>query len=298
MKFNSAEKKSMFGMIVIMIIFIFSIFIIGKRNLWFEQKNNYITFIEDADSLGIGNIVTLSGLRVGEITNLEVQKDTNLIKVVFTVKSSLAFKIREDSKARFYRTFLIGGKRIDIIPGNIDLPAIPNNGELKAVGSKEITDLLSGKNIGLFLNKLDGISSGLENFAVEIGSFTKKIKADDLTKTYNLINPALTNLNKLTLDLNVFIDVLKYMKKDLLKNKLAKTTMGNLNTILRPIAKRKVLLTQILDNLQVLSKELRDNPQLAKDMTKALNEVITTLKAIQKTWFLKSHVEDLKKNKK
>lgn len=297
MKLSSTEKKSLLGMTVIFIVFGLSIFIIGKRNLWFEKKNSYITYINDADSLGIGNIVTLSGLRVGEITNLDVQKDSNLIKVIFTVKNSLAFKIREDSKARFYRTFLIGEKRIDIIPGSKEHPLIPNNGIMKAVSSKEITDLLSGKNIGLFLNKIDGISGGLENFAVEIGAFTKKIKARDLTKTYNLINPALTNLNKLTLDLKVFIDVLKYMKTDLLKNKLAKSTMGNLNTILRPIAKRKVLVAQILDNVQVLSQELKDNPAIAKDMTKALKEVITTLKAIQKTWFLKSHVEDLKKGK-
>lgn len=295
MKFLSIEKKSMIGLSIIFLIFITSIIVIGKKNLWFEAKNYYTTNVAEADGLAVGNIVTYTGLRVGEITELNVLEDQNLIQVKFSFSRSLSYKIREDSTARFYRSLLIGDKKLEILPGSKNLAEIPNHGFIKSSESKELLDFLTGGDLSELLVKFDKVSSGLSHLTEELSKFSQNIKSEDLTKTYQMINPTMTNFNKLVVDLNVFIQVLSYMKTDLLQTKLAKNTLSNINEIVSPIAKRDKLLVSILDNLESFSGEIKNNPHMAKDITTALKEVITTLKAIQKTWILKSHVEDIKK---
>ena len=67
-KLNLMEKKAFFGLAGLSILFTVIFFVIGQRNLWFEPKNYYVTHIKDADGLREGSVVTLSGLRVGEVT--------------------------------------------------------------------------------------------------------------------------------------------------------------------------------------------------------------------------------------
>jgi hypothetical protein len=301
MNLNMMQKKALIGGLVIAISFIGCLLYIGKKNLWFESKNKYWTKVKDADGLSEGGIVSMSGIRIGEVTELYVRED-NSVEVRFTIKSSLQNKIRAGAAARLYRAFVIGEKRLDILPGSPEGALIPEGGELKGMESSEIVDLVSGKNIGQFTSRFEVLTEGLGKWQIALEKLTEKMDPESMAKIYDLLRPTLENISVLSNDLRILKPMLERIDDKMLKSNLvektltaANKTLAHTDKILGPVAKREVLLEQALDNLNALSSEMAKNPTFAKDLIGTLKEVTTTLKAIQKTWFLKGHVEDVKK---
>src|SRR5690606_28895974 len=109
------EKRSLFAIALAGGLFMTAVYQIGKRNLWFEKKTQYRTKVSDADGLRIGGYVTVSGLRVGDISDLEVDEQ-NEILVTMSIKSSIAKRITEGSHVTLFRAFVIGEKRIELVP--------------------------------------------------------------------------------------------------------------------------------------------------------------------------------------
>jgi phospholipid/cholesterol/gamma-HCH transport system substrate-binding protein len=297
MKFNFMEKRAFVLTIGVLIFFCLSIVMVGKRNLWFETKNIYKTVVPDADGLSVGNQINFLGLKVGEVTALNINQE-NKIEVEFSVKKSLAYKIKVDSLARMNRAFGIGEVRIEIVPGTFDSAILVNGGILKGKESTEITDLISGKNIGVLMDSIKGISTGVGKWSKALELLNAKFKPEDIAESYSLILPVMKNVEKITKDLNVFIQVLTSLKKDMLDNKLAKKSLIHFDRLMAPLSARHREIEGMVLDIGSLSKGLAKNPDFATDITKALKEVIITLKAMQKSYFLESHVKEIKKSKK
>ncbi|MBT3585765.1 MAG: MCE family protein [Halobacteriovoraceae bacterium] len=293
MKLTAIEKRVLILTTIVIGIFATSILIIGNRNLWFENKNNYKTTVNSADGLTKGSKVTFAGLRVGEVTHLSVNEN-NKIEVQFTVSSSLAEKIKNDSVARLIRAMSIGEMRIEIQPGTQSSPVVKPGNFIEGRDSMEITDIISGKNIGVFLERIEGVTKGIGKWGEAMAILTKKFKPEDLAKTYELIYPTMKNIGQLTKDLKVFTDVLHQMKSDLFDNKLAKKSLRNIEQITKPLAKQKEHIEGLLINVNTLTAGLAENPKFSQNIAEALQEVILTLKAMQKSWFLEKHVKELK----
>jgi phospholipid/cholesterol/gamma-HCH transport system substrate-binding protein len=287
MKFSLIEKKALIGVLVVMTIFIISILVIGRKNLWFESKNYYVTELGSAEGLSVGSLVTLSGLRVGEISSLQVNQD-NRVTIGFTIRRSLANKIRQKTLAKVMRSFVIGEKKINIIPGPIDSSLTPDGGRVTGEDSTELTDMLSGDNIALLMKRVEGVTSGLDRWSNGLSKLLAQIKPDEVTSIYRQIRPTMKNINLVAKDGRYLIGD---MRQQLFKDRLAGKVMQNFEQVLTPLARRKELMEQVLDNLQVISDELRANPQFTGEMINTLKEVVITLKAIQKTWVLKDHVK-------
>lgn len=301
MNFSIFEKKALIAGLFVTTLFAVSFLVIGKRNLWFEPKVEYTTYIKDADGLSEGSLVTMSGLRVGEVKSLAVEEN-NLIKVNFSVSRKLSSKVKTSSVARLYRAFVIGEKRIELVPGEANSPEAEPLAVLKSQESMEIPDLISGKNLQELTARFEGVNSSLEKWLSALNKITEAMDPDSLAKTYSLLIPTLDNLNRLSSELLVLGPFIKELQNQTLDKKLLAKTLKNTNEtlaytgkILKPISKREVLLEQVLDNVNVLSNELAQNPTFSRDLLNTLNEVTITLKAIQKTWILKGHVEDVKK---
>jgi|GEM_PF-1829127 len=293
MQLNLIEKKALLGIAATLGIMALGVLVIGKRNLWFESKNHFHAYYQDVDGLSEGSLVTLNGLRVGEVEGLDVAPD-NRIRVAFSVKTSVAHKIRQDSVARQYRAFVIGEKRIDIIPGQENSTPVVENGEIKGMDSVELPDLVSGKNIGQFTQRFENVLTALNKWSDALVKVSDKVNPEDLAKIYTEVHPLMINANQLLKDLKDFTDVVKIAKKDMVGNGLLTETLRNTNKILSPVAKREQLLESTLNNINTLMNELAKEPTFAKDILSMLKEVNITLKAIQKTWILKGHVEDVK----
>jgi phospholipid/cholesterol/gamma-HCH transport system substrate-binding protein len=308
------EKKAVFGIVAVIAFLAVSVVEIGKRNLWFEPKNVYVTLVEDADGLRVGGLVTISGLRVGEVSALDVDPDDR-IRVTLKVKQSVAKRLRKDSTVLVSRSFIIGEKRIELTPGSPDSEQLKPGDELPARESTDLSEFLSGKKLAELMSQVEALIAGLNNLVRASDEIWGQYKEGAFAKTFGRIDPLLETAQKLTEDLSVItkevrkkkaeiptaIDngaaLLGEMRQDFFVNGLARKTVGNLNTVLEPLATRKQLLEQLLGNLDDLSKELKANPQYAKQVLEAVQELTITLKALQKTWILEGKTEEVKSGK-
>jgi hypothetical protein len=137
------HNKALIGMIIIVVIFFANVIYIGNKNLWFERSNKYWTTLKSGEGLHEGTLVTFNGLKVGEVMALGVTDD-NSIKVRFTVKKSLAVKIRRGSSVKVARSMMIGEKKLEIIPGPKENVQLNNDDYIPGVDMRELSDMLSG----------------------------------------------------------------------------------------------------------------------------------------------------------
>ncbi len=282
MKIGKLEMKALISVLVVLLLFGVSIIYIGNKNHWLTPTVSFKTTVSDGDSLRVGGKVTLAGLRVGQISKLDVDED-NRIEVHFEVYKTKANKIIKDTKARIVRAFLIGEKSIDLLPGAKGGEILKPGTTLEGIDSMELPDLIAGKNMGQIFSKVEGIGSGVNKLFEAITHFSSNVSKEEITQTWKLLPPLLTSTTNLT--------------KQLSDNKLAQKTLKDTRAVLGPLSKNPDKIENLLMETNRLVQGLAKNPKFAEEISVALKEVIVTLKAAQKTWLLEGHVKDLKKKK-
>ena len=315
MSFSSQEKKALAGFGAILLFVAGSIYEIGKRNFWFEAKNTYLTTVADADGLRVGSAVTIAGLRVGEVSSLDVD-EKNQVVVTLNVRRAVGPRIRGDSVATFSRAFVIGEKRVDILPGSADAPVLPSGATLPGRESADLMDFLSGRKLAELMAQVETMIGGMNDGLKEMDKILEKYHAGTFDKSLTMVEPALRNFLKLSDDmivmthemktrskeLPVFVEsganVFKEFDRDFLANGAAKSTLGRVDQVLAPIAERQQLVAAILDNLGDLSHDLKQDPRYGRQVLDAVQELTVTLKALQKTWFLEDQAAEAKKEVK
>ena len=263
--------------------FLAGVLYIGQKNLWFEPKHFFHTQINDATGLSPGTIVTLSGLRVGEVEALAVDED-NKINVPFSVRKSLAHRIRSDSVAKVIRSFIIGEKRIEVVAGSIDQPVVANYGTIKGEDSREITDILTGQSVSMFVERIDRVITSVDKLVTIVGG----LNPEDVEKTSKILYPTLKSINQMTSNI----------QNELLAPGLVAKTIRDVDGIAGPIAKRQKMIQSLLNNIQSMSQEIEASKAFASSVITALEELVITLRAMQKTWVLEEYVDKLKEQKK
>jgi phospholipid/cholesterol/gamma-HCH transport system substrate-binding protein len=295
--FSLMEKKALTGLAGIAVFVGFSIWEIGRRNFWFEIKNTYHTHVKNADGLRIGGVVSIAGLRVGEITAMDVDQD-NQIRITIEVRRDMAPKIRADSEAVFVRTFVIGEKRIDITPGTEAASLVAEGGVLPGKDSADIADFMSGRKLAELMAQVESLIGGLNNAVGGMNEIFGKYKTGEFNQMIKLAEPALQNLVKLSEDAlvitkdlkksskvipsllangnemfaaanedlfktHVMRDTFAGAKRDMFDNGLLRQTMQSVDGVMRPTTK----LVGVLAEKEQLFKQLLGNLEdLSKDL--------------------------------
>jgi ABC-type transporter Mla subunit MlaD len=283
---NKSEKKALLSIIVVIAFFCISVGFIGVKNNWFASAVQYKTEVTDAEGMRVGGLVTLSGLRVGEITKLKVTEENTII-VHFNVLTKFSNKMNEGTQARIIRAYIIGEKRIDIVPGDKNATRLIPGAMVEGIDSMEITDMISGKNMGSIMAKVKSLSKSVESLVTTFASLSKNITPSSMTSTWKQLSPWLKNTNKLA----------KSIQKDFIKNKLVKSTLEETKNLLIPLNSKKDVLMSLLDETNILVKQVGKHPKLIQDVSGVLKELIVTLRAAQKTWLLEDHVKKERKTK-
>ena len=265
----SMQQKALIGIIIVVVFFIGNIVYIGKQNLWFESKVSYHTLLKEGDGLSVGTRVTLSGVKVGHVTELDVD-DNNEIAVKFDLKQSMAKKMTQGSIAKVVRSMMIGNKKIDIIPGPKEAPILKEGEFIKGVDSLELADIISGKRLGVAFEKMDGLISGLNLMAQSFSLLSQNMNPKDMVAFYKNMLPTLRNVRRLTSELN-------HMLKDVRDNKQLLTKLD-----------------QMVSSLHLISTQFAKKPDMPQQLNATLKEATMTLKALQRSFLISGHVEDIK----
>ncbi|WP_374080087.1 MlaD family protein [Bdellovibrio bacteriovorus] len=301
-KFNKFERVAgLFVVLAILGVILTGVSAAIKQG-WFEPKVRYTTTFENADGIHQGTLVQMSGLRAGAVETVELESD-NRIRVGFYVLGKFQNRIRENSTVQLIRPFIIGERVLDLSVGSEQFEVIPAQSAVKSLETVDLMTLMSGKNMNSYLTKLGGI---LESMQVIMDAFADKSRAESLVRVIDRLDPLVKNLNTMS------VEVIKLSKQathddgvQKLVGNLAVTTK-EINKILPELNEQNPELAQDLavmtQNLATVTKALgpavkaveTELPGASVRLVEALNETVVVLKAMQKSFFMRGSVREVR----
>lgn len=293
-QFSKLEKiAGLFVLLSLAGIVGFSIFLAVKQG-WFLQRYSFKTKIKQGDGLHPGTSVQMMGLRAGTIEKVSITED-NKIEVSFNVGSDFAKKIREDSLARVIRPFIIGEKALEITPGSLEARVVRAGGELNSEETMDLMDLLGGGHLGPYLKTLDALLTNLQFLAT---AFSDPRRSEALVGIFDQTLPTLIGFRDMTEQMTKRKNLAKTLQqtaellphvKEFSKNLPALGQDGV--KVMAELRKTTEDLNKILPALAQFAPQV---PEMGQKSVEAVREALTVLKAMQRSFLLRSSVKEVK----
>lgn len=305
-KFNKFEKIAGLFVIVAIAGILIATIGVGVKKGWFSTKTQFTTTMMSADGIHPGTTVQMSGLRAGSVSDVELISATE-VKVRFDVLSKFAHQIKQDSVVQVFRPFILGDKVLEITVGSAEAQVMAEKSELPLSQTMDIMDILSGRKMNSFFSTFDRMAESLRIFGE---AFSDPRRSRALVAMVDNLNPLIKNMNTMAIQVNKVTDAaLKQKRLETMLDGLAKMT-NQLNEII-PAFQEEVpdmgrQLGQIVTNLNVLTTEFRkltpaigeiapDLPRTTRRAVEALDETVVLLKAMQRSFFFRGNVKDIRK---
>ncbi|MEL6583601.1 MAG: outer membrane lipid asymmetry maintenance protein MlaD [Pseudomonadota bacterium] len=137
---NAAE--TVLGAIVLAAATGFAVFAATTADLSVTDRDGYglEAKFRKADGLSVGTEVRIAGVKVGTVTDLDLDPTTYRAIATFNIDDE--FAIPEDSDARVESDGLLGGSFVSITPGASDFMLIEGDEIINTQGSISLIDLL------------------------------------------------------------------------------------------------------------------------------------------------------------
>ena len=281
----------------------------GIKKGWFEPKVNLKTFVNSADGLSPGTPVRFSGLRIGSVDSVDL-KSSNEVIIRFKVMKRFANRINSNSIVHVVRPFVIGEKALEIVDGDIQGDPISDGQSLMAQSSPDFLEILGGNKLGAYIESL---SSTMENLQKLAEAFLSNERSDKIIELFDELFPLMKRMNSMAAEVSTLSATLNEKKKmgRVLDDFIVMSKQMNkvLPTLTRDMPELSGNILKLTKNLNQLSGDMQEMvpvfkevapeiPAFTKTAVVALDEVVITLKAMQKTWMLRGSVEDVKEEQK
>lgn len=293
MKF-SLEVKTAILIISCIAIFVFGFSYLKGSSLLDNNKQIH-TLYDDVEGLVVGSNVTISGLNVGKVTNIDFDKNYEQIKVTFSIRNDLNFS--SSSKAMLYEPGLIGGKSIAIIPNYESLNLIKDGDILLSDVKPGLTELVN-QQIAPLQDKIEGLLTSADSLFAGVSNVMNYNSQNNLKLALEGITRTIENINSLSQTLSQIVDNNQKVFNSALKN--IESTSENLAILTDSISKFPVVST--FKNLEIVSVKL--NKIIGRlesgegSLGKLLNDDAFYSELLHSSEALESLLTDLKNNPK
>ena len=210
------------------------------------RSRNYTAHYESVNGLQDAAAVVISGVKVGQVTGVEVNLERGGVDVVLSISSD--FDIPTDSKAMMFSAGLMGGKSIEIKMGE----------------AKEYLKSGDAIETGVTLDMFDTLAN-------ELGDIKERVATllDNLNQTISgvdsLIDDNSKNLTKTIASLNAVMADLK-----------RSNIIGNIDGFCATLNQNGAKLDSIITDINSVTKALNEQ-ESGKKLAEAINEVNTLL---------------------
>lgn len=304
-KFNKFERVA--GLFVITAVggFFIALFSVAVKQGWFDSKNYYQASFESADGVHPGTSVQMSGLKAGSVEEVELTDDDKIL-VKFYVLSKFSQKLRADSSVQLVRPFVIGERVLDISVGSKEAEVLAENATVPSLEAVDLMTVMSGKKLGNYLSDMGHMMSSLKGLAEAL---LDKRRTQSMVQIFDRVDPLMKNLNSMSLEV---IKLSKQASKDeklgVVLGELAITTK-EINAMIPEMNKQAPELgkniSQLVQNLAVLTEQFKvvipalaeiapDLPHASRRAVEALDEAVVLVKAMQRSFFMRGNVEDVR----
>lgn len=210
------------------------------------RSRNYTAHYESVNGLQDAAAVVISGVKVGQVTGVEVNLERGGVDVVLSISSD--FDIPTDSKAMMFSAGLMGGKSIEIKMGE----------------SKEYLKSGDAIETGVTLDMFDTLAN-------ELGDIKERVATllDNLNQTISGVDSLIDDNSK---NLTKTIASLNAVMADLKKSNI----IGNIDGFCATLNQNGAKLDSIITDINSVTKALNEQ-ESGKKLAEAINEVNTLL---------------------
>ena len=231
---GSNWKLGMF-VIVGLILFVITIYFIGKQQNLFGDTFNLKSKFKTVSGLKVGNNVRFSGINVGTISEIELINDTTVV-VVLLMEEDVQKYIKKDAMASIGSDGLMGDKVMTISPGTSSNETVKDNDFIKSKSAVEMEDLM--KSVKTSVDNAGIITAQLAEFTYNMnngeGTLSKLMNdkefANSLKKTLANLEVTTNEFSRFTTSMNNGKGILSKVVSDEKLGAKLDSTMSNLQT--------------------------------------------------------------------
>lgn len=283
----SREFKTGFVAVSVLALFIWGYNFLKGLNLFDGTIKTYFTEYANVQGLNTASVVTINGVDVGKVVNINFSKDPEKrgrLIVEFSVEND--FEFSKNSVAKIYSASLMGGKSLAVVPSYQGETAQPGDflkGEIESDIFSSVTEklnplqakvenvivsvdsILCGLNDILNQKSRENLKTSIAQLSETISNFKSASQSIDKMMLNNetKIGNTLTNTEKLTQNLAQLSDTLSNANiGPTIKN--LETTINNLNGLISSVNQGNGTLGKLFvdetmyTNLTNASKELEE----------------------------------------
>jgi len=279
--------------VTVIALFIWGYNFMKGLNLFDGPKKTFYTEYNNVQGLNTASVVTINGVDVGKVVNINFNKDPDKrgqLIVEFSVEND--FEFSKNSVAKIYSASLMGGKSLAVIPSY--------EGEIAEAGDILIGEIESDI-FSSMSEKLNPLQAKVENVIVSADSLMTGLTdvLDDETRaniklSLNSLNTSILNIQTLTASLN---EVVKNNEEklgntlenaELMTNNLAKLSdslvNANIGATIKSLETTLTKMNSILTNLEsgegTIGKLLTDD-EMYVNLTNASKELEELLREVK-----------------
>lgn len=194
MKINK-EIKTAALVIGGILLFIYGFSYLKGKSIFKDTKTLY-TVYDEVEGLIPGAKVTINGLSIGKISNIDFLPSTTKILVTMDVRKELNFST--ESAAMLYEVGLIGGKAISIVPKFDNNKTIQSGDTLRSEIKPSFTDLIN-RQIEPLQIKIESMLTSADSLFVGVSNVLDSDTQANLKNTLKNLSVTMENLNNASL---------------------------------------------------------------------------------------------------
>ncbi len=177
-----------------LIVLLGSIFTLGSNKTLFQDTFEIRSYFDSVQGLNVGGVVSLSGLKVGNVDRITFDETKNLVEVVSRIDPEFKSKIKIDSHIEIRTQGALGDKYLYITPGTPAAEAVKNGNEIKADYGNDFLAILSKRG-----SESEKLFDAISDFQKLMNSLTANNKIPSLL---NKLDSAAGNLSEVSSNLN------------------------------------------------------------------------------------------------
>lgn len=260
----------------------------------FKSRREFIAVYSDINGLVVPSPVTVSGMKVGQVTQINFINHDKIIVKFSIDNKNVTFP--KDSRAIIFNADLLGTRAIDIKYGSSDVMAVPGDTlisdrqismqekidaqiaplKLKIEGLLGSLDTLTEGLSGVVGGSKDKLRIAIDNFAAtgkNLSEFTSRLnhlvdESGKVTATINKLENIVSNIQKSNNQITKVISNTAAITDTISKLELAKTinsinnTMASVNSMMESINKGEGTIGNLLKNDSLYRELVRTNDEL------------------------------------
>jgi len=245
----SREVKTAILILGCIVIFIFGFSYLKGSSLLKQEKTVHALY-QDVEGLVVGANVTISGMNVGKVKQIDFDESYKKIKVTFSLREDLSFS--DQSVAQLYEAGLIGGKAIAILPQYEEGNVIQSGAVLPSEIKPGLTELVN-QQIAPLQDKIEGLLTSADSLFAGVSNVMNYDTQNNLKATLENFAKTIENINTLASRVNRIVDANETELNNTLSN--ISELSGNLNQLTDSLSQAPLNTT--LKNFEVTSAQLK-----------------------------------------